>query len=159
MRVFSKCHCFLKDENETDVFPPPPTALIICSEAPDGGIQSYSPQLFWLHIYLWANGMHLSTFISAFHPSVSKSKWHDPSKLIKFVQLMNWSVWEFLLDLMFTWQFVTFSKEQRIQKLYYKKSHVLCLNNYTCIRSKGTCWRKPNILNHPYESHFLVTFC
>lgn len=43
MRVFPKFYRFLKDENETDIFPPPPTAaLIIFSEAPDGGIQSYS---------------------------------------------------------------------------------------------------------------------
>lgn len=75
MYVFSKCYCFLKDENETDVSTPPPTAaLITFSAAADGGIQSYSPQLFWLNIYLWANGMHLSTFTSVFHPSVSKSK-------------------------------------------------------------------------------------
>lgn len=43
MHVFSKCYCFLKDGNETDVFPPPPTAaLIIFSDAPDGGKQSCS---------------------------------------------------------------------------------------------------------------------
>lgn len=43
MHVFSKCYCFLKDGNETDVFPPPPTAaLITFSDAPDGGKQSYS---------------------------------------------------------------------------------------------------------------------
>lgn len=43
MHGFSKCYCFLRDGNETDVFPPPPTAaLIIFSGAPDGGKQSYS---------------------------------------------------------------------------------------------------------------------
>lgn len=41
--MFSKCYCFLKDGNETDVFPPPPTAASITfSDAPDGGKQSYS---------------------------------------------------------------------------------------------------------------------
>lgn len=69
MHVFSKCYCFLKDENETDVFPPPPTAaLITFSDAPDGGKQSYSATALLVNSYLWANGIHLSTFITVFYP-------------------------------------------------------------------------------------------
>lgn len=79
MHVFSKCHCFLKDENETGVFPLPPTAaLVIFSETPDGGIQSYSSTAFLVeHLFVgqW------DPFIHLYH-SFSSLQTANPSNVI-----------------------------------------------------------------------------
>lgn len=46
-------------------------------------------------------------------------------------------------------------KSRGIQEVYYKENHVLFLNNYTCINSKGYLQKEIRLmLNHPYEALF-----
>lgn len=69
MHVFSKYYCFLKDGNETDVFPPPPTAALIrFPDAPDGGKQSCSSTALLverLFMGQWDPSIHLYYSVSS----------------------------------------------------------------------------------------------
>lgn len=113
MCAFPKCYCFLKDGKEMNVFTQPPTAaLIIFPDAPDGG-----KKLLFYNSFGWAIIYRPMGFIYFCYYSFSSLQTINLNNMILEINIIymtdEMKYMGYLLNTLFAWHFIIFSKEQK----------------------------------------------